>query len=297
MIYESFQDQETNKYSLKPYEFLSYLESLGHCEIDFKRRMVAICPPTVALIPSYGLPKAVLAGARDEETITRLSHLASNESNFQLTIAPASSDGNIPQRILIEATSISILRQVSKKLEAVSILDWPVAWVLVQSAPSISDQLASLKYELRTEPDWNKRFFHYNSLSFNLSDDRADIRLGSYTNPYTQQQVTWLWNGEEAVELDRNWGRYIMLHHKKVSILLYDGTSNKLAVPVTVPLPRDFAKSVTMCSGLTSEKMELPQNAGILPQGSPVQVYDSVPYVVANELASKLGQRLVYTNI
>ena len=44
------------------------LDSLGYCEFDFEKRKVFMCPPSLVRLPSPGLPKAVLVGARNPST-------------------------------------------------------------------------------------------------------------------------------------------------------------------------------------------------------------------------------------
>ncbi len=45
------------------YQTLRFLDAMGHCEVDFEKRYIYVCPPSLILIPSFGLPKAILTGA------------------------------------------------------------------------------------------------------------------------------------------------------------------------------------------------------------------------------------------
>ena len=38
------------------------LDALGHCEFDYKRKRVYVCPPMLVGMPSIGLPHALLTG-------------------------------------------------------------------------------------------------------------------------------------------------------------------------------------------------------------------------------------------
>src|SRR3990167_292176 len=48
------------------------LDALGYCEFDFDDRMVYMCPPAFVLLPTHGLPKAVLTGARSPRLMALL---------------------------------------------------------------------------------------------------------------------------------------------------------------------------------------------------------------------------------
>ncbi|GAG61844.1 unnamed protein product [marine sediment metagenome] len=48
------------------------LDSLGYCEFDFDKRMVYMCKPSLMLLPFFGLPKAVLTGARSPFLVQKL---------------------------------------------------------------------------------------------------------------------------------------------------------------------------------------------------------------------------------
>lgn len=286
--------------SLRPFELLTTLESLGHCTVDYTDRKVYMCPPGAVLLPALGLPKVALMGGRDPKEIQHLYKIA--ESNGErlrvIQLKQATYPPHlIPDSIILEATSIKILNQTLEKIRVAPFTLMPYSWAILQRAAGIDEIRSSLEYTKQAEPNWQQRTFNDKYLFFTERKSISAVKLITYTNPYSQQQVTWLWNGATAAEVDRNWGRYLMLNHSKNNVLIYSQREEKLSIPATVPLPKVYAKAAAMCSGMAPRREVIAKEVRFIDKGTPILSYDSVPLPIAELLARKLDQQLVYENV
>ncbi|MFX0108245.1 MAG: hypothetical protein ACFE7R_08180, partial [Candidatus Hodarchaeota archaeon] len=117
------------------------------------------------------------------------------------------------------------------------------------------------------------------------------VRLVEYINPLNQQRVHWLWKGTLAAEVNRDWGRYIALANHVVNILIYDKLRNHLSVPEYVPLPRFFARALTLCSGIAPTRATISAHNKIgFPPNLPVNIFSQVSPEIVGILSSKLSQ-------
>lgn len=296
LLKHEFGEDENERLHYSYFDVLNDLEMLGHCEVDYVSRQVCICPPSFALLPNRGMPKMVLAGGRSEDIINHLHRLAGkNADKLKVTLTDHSSANNVifPPVICVEAKSRHILKQVTERIRAEGNISVPASWSLLSMAPSIEGIMDSLEYHKEVEPNWKKRTFCNVQLRFRLFDCLDKIKLVNYTNSMSQQQKTWIWNGNQAATIERNWGRYAVLSHYKAKVLLFDEIKQRLAVPATVPLPKELAKVAVLCSGYLPRKKLLHRQMGKLGKEARVTVYEGISGEMALEISKKLGQTLL----
>lgn len=277
---------------------IRYLDSLGHCEFDFDRRHVFACPPALVALPPYGLPKAVLTGARTPSMVQKMKDFVkgnrnsvSHSSKLQRSEHPL-----LPPAIYIEAVDHDHLLKVAQAAQIGCHLMAPAAWSLVNFSAGIENVRYNLSYEDRADIDWLKRTFSTNTLTFSKNHNTENVQgLVEYTDPRSQQRLHWIWDGNRAAKMDRDWGRYMILADKGVDVLLYDERRHQLAVPSTVPLPRFLARSATLCTGLAPAPACIGEKSieGV-PAGHPVDIYCAVPPPIATMISEKLSQNLIY---
>lgn len=292
-------DIEESGYNIdpRPY-FVRLLDSLGYCEFDFDRRMVHMCPPGLALLPSYGLPKAVLTGMRSPRLIKNLkiSVRKRREKASLSLLSHGNKVINMPSSICIEATDNQILQEIANELKISFYEKGLASWRLANFSSSIDEVKRSLVFEERDEPGWKRRVFMKNKLFFSrkTEEGQAGQTLAEYTNPIDRQLRHWLWNGSESAEVERDWGRYLALADSGLNILLYDRKLCLMAIPLTVPLPCILARALVMCSGLTPALVKTPlERLGDIPPGCNLQIYLNVPPAIAGLISEKLGQKLI----
>ncbi|MEW6664112.1 MAG: hypothetical protein AB1512_02680 [Thermodesulfobacteriota bacterium] len=290
---ENWPDIDARRYLIR------LLDSLCYCEFDFNRRMVHMCPPCLVLLPVCGLPRAVLAGARSPRLLKGMKSLARKSSKRASVESVLQKGGQaaIPPSIYIEAASSQMLREIAAELEIGALLEGPASWMLANFSASVNDVKKGIAFEKRAAPGWKRRVFDQKTLSFSYSvaeKDAARLSLVEYTNPVNKQFRHWLWDGEAAAEVDRDWGRYLALADAGLNILTYDPDLRVMAVPVTVPPPCLLARSLAMCSGAAPRIIRAPsKRIGDIPPGSLLHVYECVAPSIAGLVSMKLGQELI----
>jgi len=287
-------DMEINLHEIRR-SSIRFLDALGHCEFDFEKRQVFVCPPTLVTLPVSGLPKAVLTGARTPSLIKDLEEFKGHNKDavFISKISQVGTEYLLPATIIIEAIDISDAAEINSRLAE------PASWSLANFSLGIEELIEDLLFETRDDLNWHKEFFSSSNLRFyKFSGRKSTQELISYTNPVNQQWHHLIWDGQKAAKVDRDWGRYIVLLKHNRKVLLYDERRHHLAVPATVPLPRFLGRAAALCSGLAPESAKLGANTRSgLTAGHPVDVYSSVPPLIAGLIAAKLSQDLIRCNI
>jgi hypothetical protein len=280
---------------------IRFLDSLGHCEFDFNSRHVFACPPVIVTLPTYGLPVAVLTGARSATMVQKIKGFAkSNQDSISYSIEPQRSEHPLlPSALYIEAVNYDYLREAAQTAQIGHHLNQPAAWTLVNFSAGLGDIRNNLSYENRVDLNWKKRAFSIESLKFSWIYNTENLQgLVEYTNPVNQQRLHWIWDGNQAAEVDRDWGRYLILASEGMDVLLYDERRYLLAAPATVPLPHFLARTATLCSGLAPALAKIGEDAiGGLPAGHPVDIYSAVPPAIALMISKKLSQNLIQYDI
>ncbi len=276
---------------------IRYLDSLGHCEFDFDRRHVFACPPVLVALPPYGLPKAVLTGARTPSMVQKMKDFVKgNRNSVTHTIKLQRSEHPLlPPAIYIEAVDHDHLQKVAQAAQIGCYLTAPAAWSLVNFSAGIENVRYNLAYENRADINWLKRTFSTDTLTFSKIHNTENVHgLVEYTDPRSQQKLHWIWDGNRTAEVDRDWGRYIILANEGVDVLLYDERRHQLAVPAYVPLPRFLARAASLCTGLAPAPACIGEKSiGGLPAGHPMDIYCAVPPPIATMISKKLSQNLI----
>ena len=277
------------------------LDSLAYCEFDFDRRLVFMCKPALVLLPSCGLQKALLVGARTPELVEKLkAAVKENRAKSKIqVITPPEALTPVPSALHIYATNNDILKEIANQAGIYCDLTSPAAWNIAQMSINLDEIEGELNYERQIEPEWRKRIFSIDRLVFSgYETDQENKHLAEYRHPVTKQLYHWIWNGDNAAQVSRDWGRYMILAKYGSNILMYDDKLFKLALPVTVPLPCLLARAAALCSGIVpASTLSFGVKTGSIPPRHPLQVYSCVPPEIARLIADKLKQKLIYTSL
>jgi len=273
-------------------------EALGFCEFDYEQRRVHMCPPTLVLLPGGAAPRALLTGARTP-TLTRTVQQAVKHVSKRARFYKQRQDGkhiNMPTCIVVEAVDKMTLSKIGHAAKIDTDLDEPAAWKIAKLSANMRTILAQCAFERRQEPNWPRRVFREDQLVFSkgvTSPDGAPW-FAEYTSPINRQRRHWYWQEDGAAEVNRDWGRYLALSHHKRNIILYDARSRDLVLPVTTPLPTLLARAAALSGGrVPGTGICVAPGTGTIPLGHPVLVFRDVPQEIAEEIASKVEQRLV----
>jgi hypothetical protein len=276
------------------------LDSLGYLEFDYEARKVFACPPALIMLPSMGLPKALLTGARTPALLTKVKNVIRKHKNMvNLNRYCQTKKGlSLPDTILVEAADIGSLRDVSNEAGILLSSETPAGWEIANFSVSIKDIERELNFITREDINWKKRTFDKKWLRFSYSNDKLDeYLLAEYTHPLTQQKRHWIWNGTTASEVERDWGRYLVLKNFGNNIIIYDETKEYLGIPLTVPLPKILARSAALCSGKAPLIHKINCSKLKMPNDVPFCLYTEVPEVVAELIAQKVGQKIILRKI
>jgi len=282
-------------------QVIRILDSLGYCEFDFDNRMVYMCKPSLVLLPEFGLPKALLVGARTPQLEKRLKALVKERRRKAILnhLQYFWNDTASPNGLCIQAMNKTIIQEIAEEAGIDCDITTPAAWRLADMSATLDEVKCKLNFERRVEPGWNKRGFVTERLMFSrYIDENLNECLVEYRHPVTKQLYHWIWNGDNATEVGRDWGRYIILANSGRKILIYDEKLFKMAVPVTVPLPCLLARALALCSGIPpSTVTSCKQKVGEIPPEHLLQVYSCVSPEIAQLIAGKLNQQLLNTSL
>jgi hypothetical protein len=120
--------------SMLRYQTARFLDALGHCEFDIENRYIYVCPPVLALLPSYGLPKAVLTGARNPDLIANLKNFTKKHKDVisYFSVTQSFKRLLIPSSVYLEATDKTIVQEAASYAKIDCNLDQPAAWLLIK---------------------------------------------------------------------------------------------------------------------------------------------------------------------
>jgi hypothetical protein len=276
---------------------LKALEALGHVSADFfgGTETIRIAPRVLAQLPVAGRPQAILVGHRLATTEQELREACAAQPG---TALQAEDDDVylplVPRRLLVEADDPDLIATVARAVEA-RYTSEPAAWRVLQYAGTIAEYEAGLSWMPQRPPNWERRDFDPNVVAFREPGPGTGPRtgLGEYRDPHTSRSRYYLCRGIptiETVEVDRDWGRYVVLAAAKRSVLLYTH-AGEVAVPLSALVPAPYAAGLALCLGYAPREARFDRPAG---HKGPVRylVHRGVPRALAELAATKLGQWL-----
>ena len=271
---------------------LQCFQALGHCDAHYEmgQSAIAVAPPALACLPLAGLPVAVLTGARCPQTQSQMAEAAQAykgavQLNFERRPGPL---GLLPDTILVKAESenamVAFCADLDLRYAAI-----PPAWTLVNWCGTLSEYEATLEYRIPETLNWARYDFNVNSFVFVRTNSESFPRYSRYRNPTTGLPIHVFFRDGLGAEVDLNWGRYLLLNSRSITVTAYDERRFRLCVPVKAPLPTVVARTVCLCSG----KSPVHRTKECLVQGLDCQdwlMFEDVPPQIAVAALSKVGQ-------
>lgn len=296
---EAEEDGEVKNYFWRTTRALSML---GHCDFDFEDSKVRAAKPVLARLPLPGLPQAaVLAGARSPTTLERLEE-AREAIDGHVDAAYGGHAANtflLPQRASVEAGSTDLIGSLAEQL-GIRFEEKPPALNIASYAGTLDEYVSSLPKSKSGELEtWPSPFnFDTETLRFEEADgETAEIKLVRRTDPVTTLSRFFLVEDGRRREVDRDWGRYVMLSSEKVRVLSYDRRRFVMAVPIGASLPRLFGRALALCSGYAPQFVWASQLDLPIAETRGYRLYRWVPPQMAGMIAGKLDQRLIEEDI
>ena len=285
-------DRERDGIKSKRFQAVRVLDALGHCDFNFNENKVYAAPPVLVRLPCAGFPQAILAGARPPQTIQKLSDACKSIGNH-INLEVMEQPGQlvlIPRRVAVQVEDVGELEAIANSLR-IPFMETPSAWSLLHFAASLDDYLATLQWsdqpELKT---WKRKTFNPSFLQFrSFQEADTDIRLSQYSHPSRNTQIHYLWKEGTCMEIDQDWGRYVVLKALQQNVLVYDQRRFIMAVPVGAKLPRLLERVLTLCSGYVATFVE---RLSYSPEIKGFNLFRAIPPQIAEMAAAKLGQTL-----
>ena len=272
---------------------LNFYDFIGILDYDYETKSIVVNPPQFVFIPSARGRKVLLIGARDSALINSIIQTAPIY-NLQVDISKQFSSN---ERLLLpDVITINAFQQISdnygeKSLKAfaeklqIKLIenDLPQVAFLNFSA-KITEYENIFQQTDENDYDWARYIFNSETLRFEKSEnatiDKFFSLLEYKLNEYTY--IHKLWNGNKCYLVDMNWGRFIALKHFNKNVILFDNKSNKVAIPIELPLPRLLAESIMLLSGFAPDFRVIEEKK--------YRIYENIPSIFTTNLFSRLGQ-------
>ena len=231
---------------------LQCLEALGHCDAHYDRGESTICitPPTLCRLPRAGLPVAVLAGARclqTHEQMTAAAEAGGGKIHLTAECQPGPL-GLLPDTIQVSAPSEEAMAAYCAGI-GIRYTNIPPAWTLVNWCGTLFEYEATLGFSIPDTLNWARYDFSVSSHEFGRETSQTFPRYSRYRNPTTGLPKHVFFRDGRGAEVDLNWGRYLLLNAKGITVTAYDERQFRLCVPIKVPLPGVVSRTVCLCSG------------------------------------------------
>jgi hypothetical protein len=292
LVGENLGDPETVRYERGMAARL--LVSLGHCETQFVggRGRLYVAPPVLVALPSPGLPRVVLCGARSPGTVPALQRASGGVKHAVRIEVMSQSSRSLyaPSRVEAEGVTHESLRQLAS-IVGVPYASLPPAWTIAEFSGGVGEYCDALAWSPLPELTWERADFDTGLLRFlPPSEESEEMRLSRYQDPARPRFLYRLYKDGLGVEVDAEWGRYAVVREVNVSAVAYDESTGEVAVPQSVPLPPLLARACALCTGYAPRTIPRSAASSDLPGRSRLTVYDGVPPDVLATVAAKAGQ-------
>jgi hypothetical protein len=289
------------------YTIAQALEALGHCDFDFRQggSQVFVSEPFLARLPLGNYPRAVLTGARSTQTVERVAKSVENEEGLFLNVEAQSENlPLLPVRVEIQGDSVERISGLADDL-GIEFRSKPVSFLLASGLGSLEEYLETLSDPKTGELEgWPaRRDYDPSDLRFRPDLRKEGRRLSRYTHPTTGQRCYFLFEDNQRVEIDRDWGRYTILKETKLRTIAFDRERARVAIPNGARLPSLYSRALCLCSGFapTFLRTEQVSISSILQVSRPEKfgyhLYSWVSSRIVETIAEKLGQNMLEAEI
>ncbi|WP_264566286.1 hypothetical protein [Flavobacterium sp. N3904] len=308
-VWEFSKFQQTPKYVKQT--SISFYDYLGYLDYDYSLNKISINKPQFVIIPSNSSVKAILIGGRSKSFIDNLQD-SCQTYEINLEIIPQEKQLDIyylPDLIQLTPANCKNSTDAWKKLQRVAenlniefkITEKPIPQPQItqfglqgfsETIEGYKRNILANKFVERPNYEWARKVFDINVLKFVKDTEEIDKNL-SLQEYYVRYQYTHiLWIDNKSYEVDRNWGKFLLLSEKHKKVIYYNENTQELAIPKYVQLPRLIAESIMLLSG------RVPYYKSVNINGCNLiyQFYQNVPKLFAENLFKKFNQSIQFKN-
>ncbi len=281
---------------------LNFFDYLGYLDYEYETKSIVVNPPQLIFLPVNKGRKLLLIGGRDAALVNTIIEIAPKyDLEVEITKQILSNeDMLLPDAITIKAFGSAKEGFGEKNLIAfakeIEVLFYPeeLVQVSLQHFCSGIDEyekvLLAEKETTLTYEDWARYVFNPDTLQFDKSFsenfDKGLTLIEYRLRPWEFHHRLWI--NQKCYDVDKNWGRYLVLKHKRKNVILYDRNKEKVAIPLGMPLPRLLAESIMLLSGLAPIYMGIDDRA--------YRLYENIPSIFIQNLFDKLRQKTIDHN-
>jgi hypothetical protein len=291
---------ESFNYSKVKRVSINFLDYLGYLDYEYQTKSIVINPPQLVFVPAIRGRRVLLIGGRNKFLVDSIIAIAP-KFNLQVEITPQL-ESNIhlilPDAITIRSFGSSKEGYGENNLIAfakeLNIKFNPSEFVqlgLREFCSDIENYKANLFAEKETSvtyEDWARYVFSPEVLRLEKSAlpdfDKSFSLLEYRLRPWEFHHRLWVNN--RCFMVDKNWGQYIALKQYNKQVIRKG--NGKVAIPISLPLPRLLAESILLCSGIAP--------ATIYIDGIGYRVYENIHSIFIDNLFNKLGQTPIIDN-
>jgi hypothetical protein len=280
---------------------LNFYDYIGILDYDYETKKIILNPPQFIFIPTEKGRKVLLIGARDTALIEKIISLAPKHK-LQVEITKQFSSNErllLPDVITIRAFQQvndsygeNSIKAFANELNIIFTTDYFPQVAMQGFSATIVEYENTLQETNESDYDWARYVFNPETLDFDKNEsptfDRSFSLVRYKLNEYTYEYK--LWKNNKCYKVDMNWGRYVALKHFQKEVILFDNTRNKVAIPISTPLPRLLSEAIMLLSGKAPDFK--------LIDDKKYRVYENVVGLFTQNLFRlKLGQKAINTSI
>jgi len=308
-VWELSKFQQSPKYIKQT--SISFYDYLGCLDYDYFLNKISINKPQFVIIPSTASVKAILIGGHSKSFIDNLQDIC-NSYGVNLEIISQAKQLEIyylPDLIRLTPANCKNCTDAWKKLQRVAeqlniefkITERQIRQPKIvqfglqdfsESIDGYKKNILTNKFVEKPNYEWARKVFDTNILKFVKDTGEIDkkISLQEYYVRYQYTHILWLDN--KSYEVDRNWGKYLLLSEINKKVIYYNENTKELAIPKYVQLPRLIAESIMLLSG------QVPYYKSVTIDDSNLvyQFYQNVPKLFAENLFKKFHQNIQFKN-
>ena len=278
---------------------LNYLDYLGILDYEYSTKKIVVNPPQFILIPTHSGRKALLIGGRSPELLQKIKAQTEKEG-LHLNLEPQDKSLSpfiLPTTVTVtgfdESDGNKIERKFKKIAETCSIFFNPEKlpqFRLAEFSGNIDEYKSQLTPDERfNDAGWPARIFDVDQLRFIPIDTQSidksfslvEYRLTEYSFKHR------LWMNDHSYDINKNWGRLMILNHFRKEVIFNDRERNIIAIPASIPLPRLISEAMTLFSGKAPRRLYLE----IEEIKTWFNVYENIPPIFASNYFKKVGQK------
>jgi hypothetical protein len=287
----NFNLTRTKKASLNLYDYVGILD------YDYETKKIVVNSPQLIYVPSNQGRKVLLIGARDLSLINSII-ITAPKHHLQVEISKQFSSNErmlLPDAITIKAFGKKIEGSGEKNLTAFASemkIPFTTNYYLQLALKLFSAEISEYEKEVlqkneTTQEDygWARQIFNPENLTYERNEsttfDKSFSLIEYKLNEYTYYNK--LWKDGKCYQVDKSWGKYLILKQFSKNVILFDGSRKKVAIPLETPLPRLLSESIMLLSGLAPDFQEI--------DGKYYRIYQNIPGIFTENLFRKLGQQ------